>query len=89
MEIPDNLTTPHMQESMVTTAECENEADVATESSIWMRLGVTVTGSKEEIEKILQGDEVVLASLLKKKKFNIDGETYIPSNCIEEYNNQN
>ena len=89
MEIPDNLTTPHMQESMVTTAECENEADVTTESSIWMRLGVTVTGSKEEIEKILQGDEAVLACLLGKRKFNIDGETYIPSSCIEEYNNQN
>lgn len=88
-EIPDNLTTAHMKENMVTTAKCGNEADAATESSIWMRLGVTVTGSKEEIEKILQGDEAALASLLKKKKFSIDGETYIPSSCIEEYNSQN
>lgn len=80
------LTSPEENEAK---GMCENEANTDTENSIWMRLGITVTGSREEIEKILQGDEVVLASLLKKKKFNIDGETYIPSSCIEEYNNQN
>lgn len=69
--------------------DVRTESELPVEASIWMRLGITVTGSREEIEKILQGDEAVLASLLKKKKFNIDGETYIPSSCIEEYNNQN
>lgn len=77
------------ERNTATPAKNENDADTDAANSIWMRLGITVTGSKEDIEKILQGDEAALASLLKKKKFNIDGETYIPSSCIEEYNSQN
>ena len=54
-----------------------------------MRLGVTVTGTKEDIEKVLQGDAITLARLLGQKQFSIDGETYIPSSSIEGYNSQN
>lgn len=77
------------ERNTATPAKYENNTDTDAANYIWMRLGITVTGSKEDIEKILQGDEAALASLLKKKKFNIDGETYIPSSCIEEYNSQN
>lgn len=87
IEITDDLATAHREESIGTPIKYENETDTTT--SIWMRLGVTVTGSKEEIEKMLQGDETVLACLLGKRKFNIDGETYVPSSCIEEYNSEN
>lgn len=69
--------------------DVRTESELPVEASVWLRLGITVTGSKEDIEKILQGDEAAFASLLKKKKFNINGETYIPSSCIEEYNSQN
>lgn len=86
-EITDELATEHRKESMVAMGKYENETD--TTNSIWMRLGITVTGSKADIEKVLQGDETTLARLLGNKKFSIDGETYIPSSCIEEYNNQN
>lgn len=71
------------------TGESENETASGTVSSIWMRLGVTVTGTKEDIENVLQGDAITLARLLGQKQFSIDGETYIPASCIEDYNSQN
>lgn len=54
-----------------------------------MRLGITVHGTKDDIEKIIQGDHTALNRLLGKKSFDIDGETYIPSSVIEEYNKEN
>lgn len=57
--------------------------------AIWMRVGATVKGSKEEIEKIIQGDDETLCRLLETRSFDIDGETYIPSTVVEEYNREN
>lgn len=70
-------------------SEQESKSEPPAEASLWMRLGITLTGSKEEIEKVLQGDEDTLARLLQEYKFNIDGESYIPESCIEEYNKEN
>lgn len=58
------------------------------EISVWMRMGTTMKGSREEIEKILNGDTDTLVRLLTQKKFTIDGETYIPATGIEEYNKE-
>lgn len=74
---------------VIKPSDGETESELPVEASVWMRLGITVTGSKEDIEKVLQGDKTTLAGLLGKKKFSIDGETYIPSSGIEEYNSQN
>ena len=63
------------------------DTDTQCEESVWMRLGATVTGKREEIEKILEGHVDTLAQLLAREKFEISGETYIPSMVIEEYNN--
>lgn len=58
------------------------------EISVWMRMGTTMKGSREEIEKILNGDTDTLVRLLTQKRFTIDGETYIPATGIEEYNKE-
>ena len=58
------------------------------ERSIWMRLGVTVTGTADEIEKILDGDFGLAFKLIEKGQFEIDGDSYIPEECIEEYNEE-
>lgn len=58
-------------------------------STLWMRLGITVHGAKDDIEKIIQGDHTALNQLLEKHSFDIDGETYLPSSVIEEYNKEN
>ena len=60
--------------------------------SLWLRVGVTLKGTKGEIERILaDGDDSgeTLWNLLKAGKFEIDGETYIPSCSIEDYNDDN
>lgn len=66
----------------------ETESGQSPETSLWMRLGVFVKGNREDIEKILQGDQNVLSRLISENKFQIDGETYIPSSVIEEYNDE-
>ena len=52
-------------------------------SAVWMRLGATVHGDKDDIEKIIQGDCATLNKLLENKSFDIDGETYIPATVKE------
>lgn len=58
------------------------------ETEIWMRIGTTVKGSKEEIEKILGGNTDMLARLLSQRQFRVNGETYIPATVMEEYNKE-
>lgn len=56
---------------------------------LWLRVGVTLRSTKGEIERILaDGNDSgeTLWNLLKTDKFEIDGESYIPSCCIEQYN---
>lgn len=56
--------------------------------SIWMRLGVTVTGTAEEMEKVLAGDWETVFKLIEKGQYDVDGESYIPAECVEEYNQE-
>ena len=61
------------------------------ERSIWMRLGVTLKGTKEEIESLFNDDEKsyeTLTKILKERRFEIDGDSYIPETVVEEYNKE-
>lgn len=63
------------------------------ERSIWLRLGVTVKSSKEDIENILQTEDQELADetilrLVKEGKFLIDGDWYVPEKEMERYNDE-
>lgn len=60
--------------------------DSAHGEAVWLRLGVTVQGCREEIEEILEGDTETLRKLLVAGRYEIGGETYIPGTSIEEYN---
>ena len=64
------------------------ETDSSLEETLWLRLGATVQGSREEIEKILDGDTETLRKLLEAGCYEIDGETYIPGSTVEEYNGE-
>lgn len=49
---------------------------------VWMRLGVTVMLSENEITEIAKGSQAgkgVIQDLFNIGKFSLDGETYIPS----------
>lgn len=62
---------------------------ITTNRSIWMRLGVSVFGNAEEIDKILNGDQPQLIKLLRESKFKIYGDTYIPDASVDDYNQAN
>ena len=55
--------------------------------TIWMRVGMSYTGTKEEIEKILSGEAIPdVERALKNGLAEADGETYIPPFVVEDYN---
>ena len=56
--------------------------------TIWLRVGMSYTGTQDEIEKILRGDADLpdLEHALQNGDARLDGETYIPSFVVEDYN---
>ena len=66
-----------------------NTVKQSGQRSVWMRLGVTVTGTDEEIEALFNEDDKAtetLRSLLERKQFVINGNAYIPDICVGNYN---
>ena len=61
------------------------------ERYIWMRLGISLRGTKEEIESLFNDDEKsyeTLTKILQERRFEIDGDSYIPETVVEEYNKE-
>lgn len=56
--------------------------------TIWLRLGVTISASKKDIESLLNGDEETLKRLIRENKFVLDGESYIPTEEVDAYNDE-
>lgn len=53
---------------------------------IWIRLGVFIETDRENISKILKGDEQTLRNAVDNGEFRLEGESYIPAESIEDYN---
>jgi len=58
------------------------------ERSVWMRLGVMLHGTEEEIEAVINGDYDVFHKLVSEGSFHVDGDCYIPEPCVIEYNDK-
>lgn len=65
---------------------------------LWMRLGVTILATEEEIDKLLadvtdewnaEKSKKVLLNILKEGRFAVDGNTYVPGTVIDSYNEEN
>jgi hypothetical protein len=59
------------------------------ERYIWMRLGITIRGSEEEMESLFNEDKKsyeTLTKILQERRFEINGDSYIPETKVEEYN---
>lgn len=69
--------------------EIEDDQNNTETKSVWLRLGVTLNGSKKDIEKVLSKDTEIYRKLLDARQFEIEGETYIPASVVEEYNAKN
>lgn len=51
---------------------------------IWVRMGVTLTGTREEIDKLInEGD---FGTMLDEGNWEFDGDSYIPADSIVDYN---
>ena len=60
---------------------------------VWMRIGCTVRGTKEQMDAMMKGEDDRLAEYTLKDMFNngqidIDGSCYIPESCVEDYNEE-
>lgn len=53
--------------------------------SVWLRVGVEVYGSKEEIDALVDGNGD-LNKLLRNGQFEFYGDSYIPEPEVENYN---
>lgn len=62
----------------------------AEKRTLFIRLGVTITGTKEEIEGVLSGDcgygRFLIRDLINSGRFYMYGETYVPESSVTEYN---
>ena len=61
--------------------------------SLWMRIGCTVRGTKEQMDTILKGEdyrlsEYTLKDMLNNGQVDIDGSCYVPEKCVEDYNEE-
>lgn len=63
----------------------KHEEHKAKERSIWVRVGGNVSGTKEEIEKLLN-EGTGLKELIAKGNFEVCGDSYIPGPSVEDYN---
>lgn len=69
--------------------DADEETDITLEQlrSIWMRLGVTLYGTAEEIGQLLsEQDDEALVRILDEQRYEMDGDSYIPDCSVEEYN---
>ena len=60
---------------------------------VWMRIGCTVRGTKEQMDTMMKGEDYRLAEYTLKEMFEngqveIDGNTYVPESCVETYNKE-
>ena len=61
--------------------------------SLWMRIGCTVRGTKEQMAAMMKSGDLRLAKYTLNEMFDngqvkIDGNTYIPESCVESYNKE-
>lgn len=54
----------------------------------WMRLGVSLYMKDEEVEPIMEGRDAALLEILRDGRGIPDGDSYIPSGTMEEFNEE-
>jgi len=56
-------------------------------SKIWIRIGGFVSADYDEFVKIMNGDTDALVNAIKKNGFEVNGDTFIPTDgCDVEFN---
>lgn len=84
---PNNEYDLYIGESEDATFVPVRDKEPNEERSIWLRSGIRLTASKDDIEKVLQGDSETFYKLIQKGQYRLCG-TYIPSCEIDGYNEE-
>lgn len=74
-------------DSLAKTRNIVAPPDLEHERSVWLRAGIVLSGTKQEIDAIVSGNGNMKA-LLDKQQFKFQGDSYIPECSVEEYNRQ-
>lgn len=63
--------------------------------NLWARLGVTMSLTDEEVEKLIGEDqaemnerEKILIKVINDGRFSLDGETYVPQEAVSDFNEE-
>lgn len=67
------------------TRKIDEQVNAGNEE-IWVRLGMWVETDKATMKKILKGDHQALRNAVEHGNIRLDGDTYIPAECVEDYN---
>lgn len=61
--------------------------------NLWARLGVTMSLTDEEVERLIGEDQVIvserekiLIKVISDGRFSLDGETYVPQEAVADFN---
>lgn len=56
---------------------------------LWMRLGVSAQVTRDEEKALFDGDVETLIRLADERRFELDGDSYIPECVISQFNRDN
>lgn len=80
------LTSPEYRQALKDLQESEGKSSTR---KLWARMGVTLDLTPEEEEKIFvsfDSDQKMLQTMLDEGRIHINGNTYIPGTCVEDFN---
>lgn len=87
------LSSPEYKEAMkkleAKQSDKEQEPDAPATHQLWARMGVTMDITAEEEQRIFadySGDAAMLRKMLSEGRIRVDGNTYVPGPCVEEFN---
>lgn len=62
--------------------------DAEPKNELFVRLGIYINPTDEELDKILKGDTEVMQQVIREKRYEIGGDTYLPAHMVETYNEE-
>ena len=63
-----------------------NEMNDTNHANLWLRLAVSLDCSMQEADALFNSDTQVLQKIISDGRFELDGESYIPSDAVSEFN---
>ena len=88
-DLKQELDNPDDYEEQIRQVEEAERKYFSTHKKLWVRLGVNLIGTDTEIDKLMNGNSDMLRHIVDRGTFVLTGESYIPADCITDYNKEN